>query len=86
MICDRHEGQECSHGEVINGKCVFERKLCVTCFVNENDAVMIRMQTNSLPNHCGQKDADIRKPTIRIHDFETKWNWQVSEQQTTINS
>ena len=32
--------------------CTWKRKLCITCKKDEDDEVYIRVQSNSLPNHC----------------------------------
>lgn len=52
-VCNNGNYGTCpSHGTILSsGQCSFERKLCVSCF-EENNVVRIRAQTNGMPNHC----------------------------------
>ena len=52
----------------IDAPCTWQRKLCVTCSESNGD-VYIRVQSNSLPNHCFY--------TFEKNPVETVTDWQV---------
>lgn len=49
VTCSQMTGVSCP-GSMINGACVFQQKLCVTCI--NSSPVRIRIQTNGLPRKC----------------------------------
>ena len=67
------------------GYCSVKRYLCMTCRERSNGQVMIRMQSNNLPNYCPNikyTDADDYSPIsppIRDYgiDIEVAWNQEV---------
>lgn len=71
----------CSNVGVCGGigdsdSCAHDRKLCVTC----PTASTIRVQSNSLPNHCYK--AYVLSPQATIIDFTVDFNDQVWEAET----
>merc|ERR1712154_257476 len=54
LVQCKYKTNKCITGGYFNseGICEWKRKLCVTCYVDDDDEVKIRLQTNSLPNHC----------------------------------
>ena len=61
----------CEDGEEDAESCTWQRKFAVSCFL-ENDVTKIRIQTNSLPNHCIQTSTTF--PTENLIDFEVDFN------------
>ena len=47
--------------------CTFTRKLCVTCNEQQSGQVVIRVQSNSLPNHC------LNSTVNNAESIETEW-------------
>jgi len=69
-------GLLCDFGEEENGNCKWERKLCVTCYINgRDDSTMIRVQTNNMPDHCPGNS--ILKP--QEFDYNVRFNVQNPE-------
>lgn len=53
--CFNIEQSKCGVGKQMNGACVLQRQLCVQCYIEGLGAqqkTRIRVQTNSVPNHC----------------------------------
>lgn len=61
-------------GSIINGICVWQRKLVVTCI--NNSTVRIRVQSNGLPGRCMNSPMD--RPRELNIDFEVNFNPKVS--------
>ena len=68
------------NGAAAGSSCTWKRKLCVTCS-DVSGVVYIRVQSNSMPNHCYK--ADNGTPTEQKLDFTVKFNSDVG---STINS
>lgn len=69
----------CPDGSVGQSQCTWYRKLCVTCeeetTVVANQRIsraMIRVQTNSMPDHCYM--ANTNPPKEYMIDFTVAWN------------
>ena len=59
--------------EPLNDPCSFNHKLCVTCSqATSNDPVMIKVQSNGIPNHCFTSTVNQAEPS------EVEWEviWQ----------
>ena len=54
-----------------DAKCSWSRALCVSCR-NDGGTVMIRVQTNNLPNHCINSNVNNAKEDLQ--DFEVAWS------------
>ena len=82
----------CIKNGTLNGRtCSWERKLCVTCFVDEDKMTKIRVQTNDLPDHCiGSTAADSMNFDYEVY-FNRKetfgvWNNEFNTQQQLDNA
>ncbi|CAF0969399.1 unnamed protein product [Adineta steineri] len=62
-------------GSMINGVCVFQQKLCVTCI--NGSTVRIRVQSNGLPRRCMLVPLTAQIAEINV-DFEVNFNPDVS--------
>ena len=71
-----------------DNKCKWSRKLCVTCSTTSAGVVQIRVQTNSLPNHCFQ--GGVANPSASNTDWTVNFNPDVTGMiqyaETTIDS
>lgn len=56
-----------------NTTCEWERKLCVTCHVDEGNVTKIRIQTNNLPDHC------IHSEIAKELDFDYEVNFNMRQ-------
>ena len=74
VTCPQLTGVSCP-GSIINGVCVFQQKLCVTCI--NSSPVRIRIQTNGLPRRCTTVPTGALVAEINI-DFEVNFNPDVS--------
>eukprot|EP00347_Sterkiella_histriomuscorum_P022464 403338394 len=61
----------------IDWSCNWERKLLLTCDVNAQEQVIIRVLTNSLPNHCMQPTNMF--PIENVIDFEVAFSLSSSQ-------
>ena len=59
-----------------DNKCKWSRKLCVTCSTTSAGVVQIRVQTNSLPNHCFQ--GGVANPSASNTDWTVNFNPDVT--------
>jgi hypothetical protein len=74
VTCPQLTGVSCP-GSIINGVCVFQQKLCITCI--NSSPVRIRVQSNDLPRRC----MFVLNNTLlaeRNIDFEVNFNPDVS--------
>ncbi len=62
-------------GSLINGVCVFQQKLCITCI--NSSPVRIRVQSNGLPRRCALVPSGALVAEFII-DFEVNFNPDVS--------
>ena len=74
VTCSQLAGASCP-GSIINGVCVFQQKLCVTCI--NSSPVRIRVQTNGLPRRCTVVPTGALIAELNI-DFEVNFNPDVS--------
>jgi len=80
FTCDTLGDYTCS--TMSGGECVSTRRLCVTC--EERDSgVFIRVQSDSMPNHCYFAD---KEPTAYYIDFVAPFNIETSGTKTSITS
>ena len=74
VTCPQLTGVSCP-GSIVNGVCVFQQKLCITC-INASP-VRIRVQSNGLPRRCTTVPLGAAV-SERIIDFEVNFNPDVS--------
>ena len=75
VTCPQLTGVSCP-GSIVNGVCVFQQKLCVTC-INLTPAVRIRVQSNGLPRRCTEVPLSALVSERNV-DFEVNFNPVVS--------
>lgn len=63
-----------------NTTCEWDRKLCVTCHVDEANTTKIRIQTNNLPDHC------IHSQLAKELDFDYEVNFNTKESPRRIRT
>ena len=64
-------------GSMIDGVCVFQQKLCVTCINGSSGVVRIRVQSNGLPRRCFEVPMTVAVSERNV-DFEVNFNPDVS--------
>eukprot|EP00347_Sterkiella_histriomuscorum_P007900 403347132 len=62
---------KCPSATLVGDVCQWQTKLCATCRV-QNGITMIRVQTNSMPDHCFY--ANLQAPTENLIDFEVAFD------------
>ena len=75
VTCPQLSSTSCP-GSMINGVCVFQQKLCVTC-INGTSAVRIRVQSNGLPRRCTEVPSTAAISERNV-DFEVNFNPDVN--------
>lgn len=75
VTCPQLMGNSCP-GWFVNGTCVFQQKLAVTC-INSSTAIRIRVQSNGLPRRCMMVPNNTLIAERNI-DFEVNFNPDVS--------
>ena len=56
---ERKDGETARKGYTSARPCRWQRKLCITCSIDKEGDVVIRVQGNGMPSHCFDQDADI---------------------------
>ena len=86
-VCQNIEGIKCV-GIQQNNACVLKRQLCVQCYVfNENgkQKVRIRVQSNSVPNHCYQLEQHMYYDVRKI-DFSVDWLPEMGQSNVLVDT
>lgn len=89
-ICYNIEEGKCS-GVNIDGACVLKRQLCVMCFLETDGGVggvqktKLRVQTNTVPNHCYQLEQQMFIQ-VKLVDFTVEWLPPVNESAIELNT
>jgi len=58
--------------------CSHQHVLCVTCSAEADSTVMIRVQTNALPDHCWRTSFIPTVAQYKNDDFTVTWNANVA--------
>jgi hypothetical protein len=62
--------------DVSNTQCSFNQKLCVSCRIDAEDDVWIRVRTNALPSHCFRSFTTAKAGGTEdkfVMDFDIDW-------------
>ena len=68
---------DCPNADELDGDCSWERQLAIQCRETSDDKVMIRVATNSMPNHCMQPETLF--PDANLIDFEVEFSKPAAE-------
>jgi hypothetical protein len=74
VTCPQLTGVSCP-GSIVNGVCVFQQKLCITCI--NSSPVRIRVQSNGLPRRCASVPSGVQISEGST-DFEVNFNPDVN--------
>ena len=66
-------------GTLTYPSCEYVRRLCVSCFMDD-DTVMIRVQTNGMPNHCWRSPSVA--PEYHTIDWQVEWMKEMTEERS----
>ena len=76
VTCPQVSNASCP-GSMVNGVCVFQQKLCITCINGSAGVVRIRVQSNGLPRRCFEVPMTAAVSERNV-DFEVNFNPDVN--------